>query len=40
MVDSICIKQADKDERAWQIPLMNRIYANSQQLFVWRRHLK
>ena len=34
-VDSICINQDDEDEKTSQIPLMNRIYAGCEQLYIW-----
>lgn len=34
-VDCICINQDDEQEKALQIPLMNRIYADAAQLYIW-----
>jgi hypothetical protein len=34
-IDSICINQNDKDEKAAQIPLMSKIYAGADITYVW-----
>jgi hypothetical protein len=34
-IDAICINQFDTDEKATQIPLMQRIYAHARSVYIW-----
>ncbi|KAH7364726.1 heterokaryon incompatibility protein-domain-containing protein [Rhexocercosporidium sp. MPI-PUGE-AT-0058] len=34
-VDAICINQLDPKERAWQVQMMNYVYAQAQKVIVW-----
>lgn len=34
-IDAICLNQADKDEKAQQIPLMGRIYEEARAVHIW-----
>ena len=34
-VDAICINQADNEEKAHQIPLMEQIYGNASRVLIW-----
>ncbi|KAK3496042.1 heterokaryon incompatibility protein-domain-containing protein [Neurospora crassa] len=34
-IDALCINQADNDEKAFQVPLMSKIYTSAMRVFVW-----
>lgn len=37
-IDAICLNQADKDEKAQQIPVMGRIYEEARVVHIWLGH--
>lgn len=34
-IDALCINQADNDEKAFQVPLMSKIYTSADRVLVW-----